>query len=160
VLGVALALLGLRWFATPRALGPNPYSSGASLPAQAGQRVWFGFAGFLPHGDAPVHVTGLRLLGAPAGLTVLSTAAAVARHGYPLVATDIDLKNEFPDLDPQPVDHAVIVPGKPEGWFLLAAVSAKYPGHYRTTGIEVDYQMGWRRGSAVFNYSVELDVTK
>ena len=112
----------------------NESSSSSSLPAKVGQRIWFGYAGLLPHGTDLVHITGFRLVGVPDGVRVLSLASArFTAHGYPLAVTDDDLARYFPDLRP--------------GTFVVPA-------------IEVDYQVGWRHGSTVFHYAAELDVAK
>ncbi len=159
---VLLALVNVqlvRSFATPHALGPNSIGSGASLDVAPGDRTWFGFAGFLPHGDLPIHLTGFRLTGVPPGLAVLRTQAShFGQHGYPAVETDGGMATDFSDLHPTSVSAATIVPGQQETWFLLTEVTSEHPGRYRTTGIEIEYEVGWRRGTAYFPYTIEIDV--
>jgi len=158
---VAAGVVGYRVVSSVEALGPNESSSSSSLPAKVGQRIWFGYAGLLPHGTDPVHITGFRLVGVPDGVRVLSLASArFTAHGYPLAVTDGDLARYFPDLKPEPVSAMTLVPGQPEDWFLLASLSASRPGTFVVPAIEVDYQVGWRHGSTVFHYAAELDVTK
>lgn len=122
-----------------------------------GELVTIGFWPLGPRGNTPVRVTSARLTGMPEGIDLVSF------HALPVPGRRIGVGSGDPTKDPSldlhPLSDVRLVEEGVEKWYLLATVRITKPGSWTTSGLEVGWKAGWRRGTAQLPYHVRLSTT-
>jgi hypothetical protein len=159
VVAVAATLAAARVlvFGSP-ALGPGPSGTTTGIIGPVGERGTIFVGDFEPHGHKPVHVRSVRVTGVPNGMRIVAVYAldggppAGANHGGP----DPKIVNRL-----RPVTDMVFRPGAArEEWGLVVVVEATKPGVWVTTGLDVSWKAGWRRGTTHYDYHLKMTVSR
>jgi len=141
----------------PARLGPPLSDTTTGIPGPVGERGTVFLGEFQPHGDDPVHVRSVHVTGVPRGIRIVAVygleggPAAGSNHGDP-----------DPSIRPRlrPVTDMVFVPGAPhEEWGLVVVMEAVSPGVWITSGLDVSWKAGWRRGKTHYNYRLKMTVS-
>lgn len=155
---IAAALAAARVFVLgPYPLGPGTVGTTTSAEGRVGEHRTFCAGAFDPRGSRPVHVRSVHLTGVPRGLRVVGIWGIESGH----------VNCEFnSDPDPsvrarlRPVTDMVYRPGSPEEeWQLVIVLAATEPGEWTTTGLDIAWSAGWRRGTSHYKYRFAIRAT-
>ena len=141
----------------PPRLGPTEADTTLGLDAKVGERLNAMIAGFHPHGPDPVRVRAVRVTGLPRGLRLVGIHALESGGGGGALGGD--LQKDYPGkFEYRPVTDIVFNEGEREGWNILVIVEALEPGDWKSTGLDIDWSAGRRRGTTHFTSRVGMIV--
>jgi hypothetical protein len=143
-----------------QALSPDASGTTKGMKVAVGGDAWIGFTDFGPRGRHPVHLVDAELLGVPPGMRVLGLYASRTFVGEGQSIGRIGAVRGVPGVSLEPVSHAVLTPGEPERWYLLAHLRGTALGTHLTRGIRVEWRAGSEHGSATFAQRAGLVVLK
>lgn len=163
VVTLVAALTAARLFVLPwQRLAPLASATDSGVNASGvGERMTVFLGGFQARGRDPVHVRKVTITGVPRGLRII---AVRAQQGGPSGGVfDGNLPEKEPGKwDFQPVTRMVFHPGRTprayEAWNLVIEVEAVQSGEWRTTGIDITWKAGWRRGTTHYDNTVSMKV--
>lgn len=141
----------------PPAIGPTPGGNVTFAATHVGERFTMLLGHFGPH--AKVHVLSARMTGVPDGIRVVEIQAFDSGPAGAFLNGGPDSEDIPPDRV-HPVRDMVFRPGAlREEWNLLVVVEVVKPGRWRTSGVDLTWRAGWRRGTThyAWPFGVNLD---
>ena len=158
---IAGAAIGFgRWRTGADALSaPTMISTVGEDRCSVGELLHFGFVGFGPRGDSPVHFTNASLVGPVDGLDVVGIYAVKVDETPTgkvlLVANESDWSTLGRGIHLHPVTDVVLDPTSPKSqWWLVALVRSRVAGPAHAYGIRVSYTVGSRAGATTYPYDI------
>ena len=155
---VALVVAMARGAILRPALGPSDAWDRTGIDAYVGERMTVFSGHFGVHGGSPVHVRGVRVTGLPRGMRLVAVYGldAGTTGGYNHGDPDPRLRSRL-----HPVTDIVWIPGENEvrAWGLCFVFEATAVGNWATTGFDISWRAGWRRGTTHFRHEFSMDVT-
>ena len=159
IAGCALLLvvgLGAWRVSTRPALGDGVGRTSVGVRAMApGEVALFGGSLSLGARKGTVAVRSVRMTGVPDGMEVVGIHGVNIAEGSRRIGAGRG-EPAANGITVHPVSDVRVTAGETEWWYVLFVVRITKPGTWTTTGVDVSWRQGWRRGTQHYEYTVQV----